>query len=388
MSAIEAALQAAIDCGDIPCAAAVVATSDETVFEGAFGKPHVSAENSLTPDAIFRFYSMTKAVTSVAAMQLVEAGAIALDAPVADYIPAFAELQVLTGFNDAGKAQLRAPVGQVTTRQLLNHTAGFGYEMFNPLLLQEVTSGSLASAFSPTGDFLKAPLVFDPGSEWQYGISTDWLGRLIEIVSGEALDAVFRKRIFEPLGMQDTHFNLPAEKASRLVATCHRQANGSLAEAPLTPPSDVEFFSGGGGLYSTAADYTRFVRALLRGGELDGARILRRDTVTLMGENQIADITTGRMQTVMPEASNSVNMFPNSSDRFGLGFLINGEPGGAGKAAGSLSWAGLANTYFWIDPARDICAVLLMQLFPFFDNKAVGVLSQFERAIYSSLKGQ
>lgn len=361
----------------------MAATSERIIYQGAFGKRYVGAGEDMTVDSVFRIASMTKPITSVAAMQLVEEGALTLDAPVSKYIPSFAELQVLEGFDEVTQEpQLRLAPTPVTVRHLLTHTAGFGYETFNPLLRDVVAVGLVPSIDAGHDGFLQAPLVFDPGDRWHYGINTDWLGRLVETVRGSSLDQLLKDRIFLPLGMQDTHFNLPAGKEPRLVTTHARQEDGGLVEAPRETPTTVSFFSGGGGLFSTAADYTRFLRALLRGGELAGARILKADTVALMGQNQIGELEAGAIPSVSPLLSNNVDFFPGSIDRFGLGFLLNSEPVSGGRASGSLAWAGLYNTYFWIDPAQDVCGVLMTQILPFYDAKVIDLLGDFERAVY------
>lgn len=337
----------------------------------------------MTLDSVFRIASMTKPITSVAAMQLVEDGDLGLDVPVSKYIPSFAKLQVLEGFDETtGAPKLRPASKPVTLRHLLTHTSGFGYKFWNPLLREATTSGVIPNIPGKADSFLQAPLVFDPGERWEYGINTEWLGRLIETVRGESLDEVFAKSVFRPLGMSDTHFNVPEGKWPRLVSVHVRQANGGLKERRRPSPARVTFYNGGGGLYSTAADYTQFLRTLLRGGELDGNRILKPDTVALMGQNHIGGLEAGRMLTVMPEVSNDFDFFPGSVDHFGFGFLINSKPVEGGRAAGSLAWAGLDNTYFWVDPTRDTCGVLMTQVLPFYDAKVVELLGEFERAVY------
>ena len=231
--------------------------------------------------------------------------------------------------------------------------------------------------------FLAAPLVFDPGGRWHYGISTDWLGRLVETVRGATLDEVFRNQIFEPLEMRDTHFIFPVEMQSRLVAVFARQPNGSLVELPSPTATRLTFFSGGGGLLSTAGNYLHFLRALLRGGELGGTRILKAETVSLMGQNHIGELEAGAMSTVSPGLSNDFDFFPDSVGRFGLGFLLNGGEQG-GRSANSLAWAGLYNTYFWVDPAGDVCGVIMTQILPFYDGRVVELLANFEESIYES----
>jgi len=384
LATIDEVLHGAVIRGDVPGVVAAAATRDGVFYRAAFGKRDEAADVEMTPDTIFRIASMTKAVTSVAVMQLVEQGKVALDEPAATYLPALADLQVLDGFDEAGKAILRPAKTPVTVRQLLTHTSGFAYELWNASILQLVGQGVLASAGVDGGAFLEAPLVFVPGERWEYGIGVDWLGRLVDAASGLTLDEYFRQHIFEPLGMTDSYFDLPPEKASRLVTVHQRQPDGSLVEAPQEAQAPVTFFSGGGGLVSTAEDYLRFLRALLAGGRLDDAQILAPETVASMGENQIGELEAGAMRTVAPALSNDFDFFPGSVDRFGLGFLLNGTAVDGGRAAGSLAWAGLYNTYFWIDRERGVCAVLLTQILPFYDAETVALLDDFERAVYTA----
>ncbi len=386
-SEIDSVLREAVERGDVPGVVAMAATSEKIIYEAAYGKRFVGQSEEMTLDSVFWIASMTKPVTSVAAMQLVEEGHLSLDTPASQYLPGFAELQVLEGIDaTTHKLQLRPPKRPVTARHLLTHAAGFGYEMWNPLLHDAMVAGMLPGIEEPGDGFLKAPLVADPGEQWQYGISTNWLGRIVENVRGTDLDQALATHVFRPLRMDDTHFNLPASKVPRLVTLHARQNDGTLVETPRSTPALVTYFDGGGGLLSTAADYTRFLRALLRGGELDGVQILKADTVALMGKNQIGELEAGKMRTVMPQLSNDVDFFPGSANRFGLGFLINTQPVDGGRAAESLAWAGLFNTYFWVDPKQDVCGVLMTQILPFYDAKAIELLGQFERAVYKHTK--
>jgi CubicO group peptidase (beta-lactamase class C family) len=226
--------------------------------------------------------------------------------------------------------------------------------------------------------------MFDPGSRWEYGISTDWLGKLVEKVSGQSLADYFQQHIFQPLGMSDTFFNVPAEKQARVVALQQRQADGSFRQAPPQPFKPAQFFSGGGGLYSTAGDYLKFMRMLLNGGKAGHKRILRSETVDEMGRNQIGDLHLVQLSSMMPEIARNPIRIPGSLDKFGLGFGLNSTSAvEGGRSRGSLSWAGIFNTFFWIDPARKTCAVILMQWLPFSDDPAISVVEEFERAVYS-----
>jgi CubicO group peptidase (beta-lactamase class C family) len=329
---------------------------------------------------------MTKAVTSVAAMQVVEAGKLALDEPIGRVLPELAAPYVLQGFDPSGKPRLRPAKGPITLRRLLTHTAGFGYEMLNSELIRYTAVTHTPS--TPTGELasLRLPLLFDPGEGWQYGISIDWVGRAVEAASGQPLDQYFHDHIFAPLDMADSGFAPSSEQSGRLVRVHRRKADGSLEPIELdTPPHKPEFWAGGGGLYSTGPDYLNFLRMLLGDGRFDGARLLRPETVREMGRNQVGNLAAGVMRTVMPERSNDFVLFPDGSCRWGLAYMINTEPGPDGRSAGSLSWGGIFNSYYWIDPTRHVAAVILTQILPFADPRALALLGAFERAVYAAL---
>jgi methyl acetate hydrolase len=374
---IDETLRASVKRRRIPAAVAMVATAESTTYTGAFGKLDSAAVADLSPDSIFRIASMTKAVTSVAAMQLVEQGKLTLDEPVAKHLPELGGLQVLEGFDkNSGNPVLRPLTKPVTLRRMLTHTAGFGYDTWDENLLR----------YNATGAKGVAPLVFQPGARWEYGVNLDWTGRLIEAVTGQTLEEYFHRNIFAPLSMKDTGFNVPPEKYEQLVSSYQRQSDGSLKETPRTPPDPPKTFNGGGGLFSTAGDYVRFMQMILRRGRgSDQPQILRADTVDMMTSNQIGELSAGKMKSVRRERSSDVDFHPGFSDKFGFGFLINTVAYEGGRSAGSLAWAGLENTFYWIDPRRGVCAVLLMQILPFCDTEAIGALRDFERAVYAAL---
>ena len=382
-SPIDAVLESAVDSGRIPGVIAVAATSDGIIYQGTAGDRDMSSDSEMTFDTIVQIASMTKAVTSVAVMQLVEQGEIELDQPVSGYLPRLAGVEVLERFDVDNQPILRAAKSPVTIRQLLTHTSGYVYEIWNGDAARYVASGNAASVFDGGDDFIDAPLFFDPGTKWEYGISTDILGVLVEVISGQSLDDYFREHIFSPLGMPDTYFILPEEKLPRLATVYAKSSDGVLTPIPYSRPSE-EFFSGGGGLRSTAGDYIRFLRALLNEGELDGVRILGAATVDLMAQNHIGDLEAAdSVISLAPGLSNDFDFMPESEDKFGLGFLINSEPIPGGRSAGSLAWAGLYNTYFWIDREQNVCGVLITQILPFYDADVVGLFNRFETAVYT-----
>lgn len=363
----------------------MVARHDRIIYQGAFGKRDFMSGPDVKVDSMFAIASMTKAITSAAALQLVERGQLGLDEPVSRHLPELADVQVLEGFDASGKPRLRPARTQMTLKHLLTHTSGFCYDTWS----EEMTQWEKATGTALTATTVAplVPLVFEPGTRWQYGYSLDWTGKLVEAVSGRSLEEYFQQNILQPLGMPDTTFIFPEGKFDRLVTGASRQETGELGPNPRAIPPRPAAFNGGGGLYSTAEDYVRFMQMILRrGAGADGARILRADTVARMSTNQIGTLTAGRLKTQRPAVSENVNLHPGAADRWGLGFLINevGYPGG--RSAGSLAWAGIFNTFYWIDPRRDLCAVIMMQYLPFVDDQAVGLLHDFEQAVYASLR--
>lgn len=378
-SQIDAVLASGFETGRIPGVIAIAAKSDKIIYEGAAGFRDAESNAEMTVDTITRIASMTKAITSVAVMQLIEQGKIELDSPVAEYLPQLKEVEVLEGFNTDNRPILRPAKSAVTVLQLLTHTSGYVYDIWNENAARYASSGHAADE-----DFLDVPLAFDPGTKWEYGISTDILGVLVEVVSGQSLDEYFREHLFIPLGMSDTYFIVPEEKLSRLATAYSKSEQGELTPIPYSRPTG-DFFSGGGGLRSTARDYVRFLQAILNGGELDGMRILSSGSVNLMSQNHIGELEAAdSMTTSDPKLSNDVDFTPDSVDKFGLGFLINTDPIPGGRSAGSLAWAGLFNSYYWIDPENDICGVVITQILPFFDADVLALLSEFETAVYAA----
>ncbi len=374
---ITAAIAPVLAAHGIPGAVAMVGNRAGTLATAAVGR-HAPDGVALAADAQFQIASMTKAITSVAAMQLVEAGKLDLDAPIGALLPDLADAKVLTGFADDGTPQLRAAARPITLRHLLTHTSGLGYEFMQADLVR-YRAAVPAAAFSR--DSLIAPLHFDPGDAWLYGTSTDWVGLAVEAASGVPLGDWFSRHIFAPLGMADSGFLAPQAAGERLVPLHARTPEGGLMALPISF-NGGEYDSGGGGLTSTAPDYLRFVRMLLNGGSLDGAQILQPATVAEMTRNQIGDLRAGVLETTVPGMSGRIEWFPEMLAGWGLGFLINPQPTADGRAAGSQAWAGIANSYYWFDPASDIAGVLMMQFMPFGDPGALAVLAAFERAVY------
>jgi methyl acetate hydrolase len=384
-SHIDATLRAATSAGRVPGVVALAATDNGIVYEGIFGRRRLAEGPAMSRDTVFRVASMVKLMTSVAALQLVERDKLSLDAPVPDLDPALGSPQVLDRFDAKGIPQLRPATRPIRLRDLLTHTAGFSYRLWDAKAVQYRKSLDLLPA-AERSQVPRTPLMFDPGERWQYGTGIDWAGRIVEHVSGERLDVYFRRHIFGPLGMKDTVFILSPEQRLRQANVHRREPDLSLLPQALEQQQpDRKSFSGGGGIYSTAPDYLTFIRMLLRGGSLDGVRILRPDTVALMGRNQIGDIEAGVMKTTSPAASNDVDFFPGISLKWGFGHMINMQPVADGRSAGSLTWGGLFNTYYWIDPGRRIAAVFMTQVLPFADRGSLRIYRQFERGVYAAL---
>jgi len=382
--AIDASLRAAVERGDVPGVVALVTDRNGVIYQGAFGVTDVASKQKLTTDALFRIASMTKAVTSTALMQLVEQGRVGLDDPVAKYLPELANPKVVESFDAAsGDYRLRAAARPITVRHVLTHTSGLAYPFTSAIWRDLKPRAGDTFAFG-------GPLLFDPGERWHYSTSTDVVGRLVEVVSGQKLEDYFREHIFAPLKMSDTSYNVPEAKGPRLVAAQQRageRMNGAIGLQNPQPGLTIEKPIGGGGLASTASDYGRFVRMVLNKGELDGARVLKAETVALMSQNQIGDVSVPALKTALPRSAD-FSFIADGRDKWGLGFLITVDQVPGKRSPGSLSWGGINNTYFWIDPTRGIAGVILMQYLPFADAKALAVYDTFERGAYQLAQGR
>src|SRR5882724_11591739 len=377
-AAINASLRGAVERKDVPGVVALITDREHVLYQGAFGVADVATGRPLTADALFRIASMTKPVTSVALMQLVEQGKIGLDDPAEKYLPELANPKVIESFNAAtGDYRLRPASRPPTVKHFLTHTSGLAYP-FTSAIWRDFKPR--AGETYPFG----GPLLFDPGERWHYSTSTDVVGRLVEVVSGQKLEDYFRQHIFAPLKMSDTSYNVPQDKGARLVAQQQRagdRMDGAVVlQSPqlgLTIPAPV----GGGGLASTASDYGRFMRMLLNGGALDGARVLKAQTVALMGQNQIGAVSVPALKSALPRSAD-FTFIADGRDKWGLGFLITVDQKPGLRSPGSLSWGGINNTFFWIDPTRAIAGVIMMQYLPFADAKALATYDAFERGAY------
>lgn len=383
-SGADQVLERAVTAGEVAGVVALAADDRDVIYAGAFGKRAADSQADMTLDTVVWIASMTKAVTSVAALQLVERGQVTLDEPLSTKVPELGAVQVLDGFDADGAPRLRAPRRPITLRHLLTHTAGFSYDIWNADMGRYQQYAGVPGIIECRKITLQTPLVFDPGDRWEYGISIDWAGQTVERLSGQSIEAYFKEHIFEPLAMRDTAFVIGAAQRERLAGMHVRLPDGLLQVVPFEIPQQPEFFMGGGGLYSSGPDYLRFLRMLLGNGQLDGARVLQASTVAEISRNQIGDLLVGALKSSIPGSSNDAEFFPGLPKKWGLAYMINAEDAPVGRTAGSLAWAGLANTYYWIDPTRRIAGVILTQILPFADERALNLLDQFERAIYAS----
>jgi CubicO group peptidase (beta-lactamase class C family) len=385
LAQIDQVLQTATDRGDVPGVVAMAATRAGRVYQGGFGRRALPDGADMTPDTVFWIASMTKAITSTAAMQLVEQGRLALDGPIAGVLPELAAPEVLEGFDAAGEPRLRPARRPITLRHLITHSAGFVYDIWSPEMGRYMEKKGIPGIISCENAALALPLTFDPGERWDYGINIDWVGKAVERMSGQVLGDYFAEHLFGPIGMRDTGFKLTPARRARLTGMHARGPDGALAPIAFELPQEPEFQMGGGGLYGTAADYLAFQQLFLNAGRANGRQVLSPQTVRMMSENAIGDVNVQLLKTAAPAYSNDAEFFPGMVKKWGLGFMISTAQVPGGRSPGSLAWAGLGNTYFWIDPAKGVAGVILMQLIPFADPKALALFDSFEKAVYAAL---
>ena len=370
-----------------PRAPGVVAMAGDragNTFEGAAGLRRLGEDAPMTTDSVFALFSLTKAITATAALQLFEQGRLDLDAPAKRYAPEIGTLQVLEGFGEAGAPKLRPPKRDITTRMLLLHTAGFGYPYWNAICKRLAEQGQPIPR-SGLKRALMTPLLFDPGERWEYGRGLDWCGLVIEGIVGERLDAVFSQRIFEPLGMNDTGFLLSDSMYARRAAMHQREADGALTPLDSEAPAEPEVFMGGGALFGTVGDYMRFLRMWLNDGAGEHARVLKPETVEIAARNGLGEMKIKPLPSVEPLLTNEAEFFPGQSKSWSLAFMVNDEPAPTGRPAGSLGWAGLGNLSYWLDRKNGVAGVWATQIFPFMDPTSVAGFWAFETALYEGL---
>jgi len=380
---IDQVLQNAVESGAVPNVVAMAAGEDGPIYEGAAGPRAVGEPDPVTPDTMLRIASMTKIVTTTAALQQVERGNLDLDAPVEEYLPEFGKLQVLDGF-DGDTPRYRPPASKATVLQLVTHTSGLGYWFFSEDIVRWEAVTGTPNVLSGDDVIFTAPLVADPGTRYEYGINTDWLGRVVEETSGQELDAYLEEEVLGPLGMQHTTFVMSDEQRAGAVPVHLHGDDGGWVATSVDWSLDPQWWAGGHGLHSTPRDYLRFQRMLLGRGTLEGARILKPETVDAAFTNQIGELDfPPAIKTADPGSTADFNGGPGL--KWGLGLLLNTEQHPGMRAAGSGSWAGIFNTHFWVDPASKITGAIYTQTLPFVEPDVFQVYIDFEQALYASL---
>ncbi len=385
----DAILQRAVD-ADAPVAGVVAMLSDRegNVYEGAAGKRVLGGGQEMTLDTVFALFSTTKAITATAALQLVEEGKLDLDAPAKQYAPDLGTLQVIEGFDDAGEPRLRPPASDVTTRQLLTHSAGFGYDFFNAHYNRLAEEKGQPSVITGTKAALMTPLLFDPGSKWEYGTNVDWAGQVVEGITGKRLGEVMAERIFEPCGITDMTFAIDDARRPRVAGMHARGADGSLTPMAFELPSPPEVDFGGHGLYGTVGDYMRFIRMWLNDGRGEHGQVLKPETVEMAVQRHLADtLHVTALPGVIPSLSNDAEFWPGLPKSWSLAFMMNDEQAPTGRPAGGQGWAGLANLFYWVDRSNGIGGFWATQILPFGDPTSFGEYLAFESAAYESLSG-
>ena len=365
----------------LPGAVALLTDRTGETYVRAFGLADAVAGVPMRDDTVFQIASMTKAIVSFAALQLVEAGKLSLDAPIGDVLPALAAPRVLSGWADDGTAITRPAASPITLRHLLTHTAGLGYSFVQPDVLRHFQSTAMPAPGSLAA--ITMPLLFDPGQGWEYSVATDWAGLAVEAASGQTLGDYLAEHIFAPLGMAHTGFRSAAEMPADAAKVHVRLPGGGWKTIPVHLGGG-EFHSGGGGLSGTARDYGAFIRAILNDGRApDGTALLGPAMIAEITRNQIGAMRAGAMGTSMPEIAAPFDPFPDQHSGWSCGFLVNPEPGPAGRPGGSLSWAGIFNTYYWIDRAGGVGGVFMSQLAPFGDAAALAAYAELEKLAYA-----
>jgi CubicO group peptidase (beta-lactamase class C family) len=382
--AIDGVLAEAVASGAVPHVVAVAADDDGIVYEGASGPRAPGEDGRIDIDTPFRIMSMTKPVVTVAALQLAEQRKLDIDAPVEEYCPEFAQIQLLERI-DGGRPVLRAPARKATVKQLITHTSGLGYWFWNRDVLAWERAVRAPAAMSGLRAVLDAPLVAEPGSAFIYGNGTDWLGLVVEAVWGRTLDEAISTLVTEPLEMTRTGFALDDRARAELAPVHQRAPDGRWVAGDVELPARPEYVSGSRGLYSTPRDYLVFQRMLLgRGTAPDGTTVLAPDTVDAMFSNQIGALDfPAEIGTAAPHAACGLTVGPGY--KWGHGLLINTEDEPGRRRAGSGAWMGLFNTYFWVDPAAGVAGAVYTQILPFLAPEAMRMYADFETALYASL---
>lgn len=370
----------------VPGVAAMITDRSANIYEGAAGERRLGAGQAMTTDTVFAIFSTTKAITGTAVLQCVEEGKLDMDAPAKSYLPDIGKLEVLEGFDADGRPMLRAPKRDITTRMLMLHTAGLGYDFFNKNYLRLAQEHGQKSVITCSKASLMTPLIFDPGDKWEYGSNIDWCGQIVESIRGKRLGEVMRERIFAPLGMEDIAFSLTASMRARLATIHQREADGSLTPLPdLQLPAEPEVHMGGHGLYGSIGEYMKFIRMWLNDGAGPQGRVLKKETVDSAVRNGLqAHQAVTMLPGIIPTLSNDAEFFPGLKKSWCLTFMVNDEDAPTGRPAGAIGWAGLANTFYWIDRKNGFGGYWATQILPFGDPTSFGGYLEFETAAYAT----
>jgi CubicO group peptidase (beta-lactamase class C family) len=365
----------------VPFVVAMTANAGGVTYRGAAGE--AAKGLSAADDTVFRIFSMTKAVGSTAAMMLIDRGKLSMDTPVEEILPEFKDIQVLDGF-DGETPRLRAPKRKATVRHLATHTSGLEYDLWNGDVSRALKGLGKPPIFAGTKAALLYPMMSDPGTRWGYGIGIDWLGQVVEAVDGRRIDRFCADELFGPLGMVDTSFEVSPAQAKRLAEPAIRKGDGRFAPHRSAPPANPEVYGMGHALYSTPRDYLTFLRLFLNKGTLNGHRLLSEQGLSAMLADQMGGLSFQPMVTAVPAATADFNPFPGVRKTHSFGFMRNEEDIPGMRSAGSLAWAGILNTHYWIDPKKDVAAVLMTQTMPFVEPPFMALYEAFERAVYAA----
>ena len=387
--AADAILKGVVDSDPrVPGVVAMATDRRANIYEGAAGVRTMGADQPMTTDTVFAIFSTTKAITGTAALQLVEEGRLDLDAPAKTYAPEIGKLQVIEGFDANGEPKLRAPKRDITTKMLLLHTAGFGYDFFNETYNRLAQEKGQPSVITGSKASLRTPLLFDPGEQWEYGSNMDWCGQVIEAITGQRLGKICEERIFRPLGMTDTTFEITDALRARRASMHARGADGALTPMEFELTNTPEVHMGGHGLYSTVGDYMKFIRMWLNDGAGPNGRVLKPETVAMAVRNHLGDKKIKMLPGVIPSLSNNAEFFPGLSKSWAYTFMVNDDAAPTGRPAGAIGWAGLANLFYWIDRENGFGGFWATQILPFGDRVSFTGYVDFETAFYQSLKAR
>lgn len=371
--------------GGVPGVVAMATNRQENIYSGAAGVRELGQEQAMTEDSVMLLASCTKAITGVAVLQMIEEGLVSLNDPAKKFLPELADVQVLEGFDANGEPKLRAPASDITLDHLMLHTSGFGYEFFSEDLLRYRDLKDIPTILSCTNQAIRDVLLHDPGTNWTYGSSIEWLGLIVEVVRDKKLGEVLAERIFGPLDITDIAFELTPSMLARRATIHQRALDGQLTPLPdLILPQPAEVQLGGAALYGTVGDYLKFIRMVLNNGEGPSGRVLQPESIEQMAKNGLGQLKTRPWKSSVPSLANDGDFFPGQSKSWSYTFMVNDETAPTGRPAGQLGWAGLANTFYWIDRLNGVGGMWSSQILPFQDAVSYPSSVEFERAVYDN----